>query len=185
MKRVWMKIATIVVALSTIACDGLLDMDDPEQDVSTLTEDVNFVAESVICKRFDNVYADFYRYDNYFFEMVGEDKNGVKDVMILDLLVPDGTSSPVGEYKVGFVGNYIALAKLDLFDPNTGMLYYGGCYYGRADGGVVNEYYGFLTEGKVTISSLEDEYFITVDAKSEEHNVYVYYHGPLNVVLSK
>lgn len=178
-------LVALMMALSVSACDEWLDVEDMEQPISTLTQDVNFTAEKVICKRFDNIYADFHRQDNFFLEMTATREDGQQDVMILDLLLPDGKATPEGEYKVGYAGNYIALSKMDLYDPGSGMMYMGGSYYGTAKEGYITDYYGFLTEGKVIISSLEGEYFVTVDAMSEEHKIYVYYHGPLEIILPK
>lgn len=185
MKRFLSVAAALIVALGVSSCEGWLDVENYQEPVSTLTKDVNFVAESVICKRFDNIYLNYRDYDNFSIELTSKDNNGEKEVMILDLLLPDGTASPEGEYQVGYAGKYIALSKFDLIDPATGFQYWGGSYYGVAKDGYIGDYYGFLTEGKVSVSTLEGQYYITVDAKSEAHNVYVYYHGPLDIVLPK
>ena len=187
MRRLWIRGAMVVMmALGLSACEGWLDVEEMEQPISTLTENVNFTAEKVLCKRYDNIYADYYRYDNFFLELTTTpNEDGEQQVMILDLLLPDGTATPEGEYQVGYVGNYIALSRLELFDPGSGMLYMGGSYYGTAREGFVTDYYGFLTEGKVIISSLDGEYYVTVDAKSKEHKVYVYYHGPMEIIRPK
>lgn len=186
MRRFLSIAATMIVALCVSACDGWLDVETPENKISYLTEDVNFTAESVIFKRYEGIYANYPEHANYFMELHGPKRDdGTMDAMILDLLVPKDNISPVGEYAVGYAGKYVALSHFEVYDPMTGFQYYGGCYYGLARDGYIGDYYGFLTEGKVTISELEGNYYVTVDAKSEEYNVYVHYQGPLELTESE
>lgn len=185
MKRVLSILAAVIVALGFSACDGLLDVENYEPKFSTLTEDANFTPESAMCKIFEGIYADYPKHTNLMFELVGPEVDGENEVMILDLLLPEVSTTYSGEYKVGFSGDHIALPQINLMDPSTGMIYQGGCYYGVAKNGLVGDYYGFLTEGKVIISQLEDDYFITVDAKSVEHNIYVHYQGPVEFIEGK
>lgn len=182
MKRVMSILAAMIVAVGLSACDGLLDVEKYEPKFSTLTEDVNFTPESALGKTFDSIYADYPKHTNLFFELVGPEVDGENEVMILDLLMPNNKVDYSGEYKVGFSGDYIALPQINLLNPANGMTYQGGCYYGIAKNGIVNDYYGFLTEGKVIISQLDDTYYITVDGKSVEHNIYVHYQGPVEIV---
>lgn len=183
MKKMKMVVASVLLTLGLASCDGLLDVENYEPNFSTLTEDVNFTAESVVCKKFDSIYADYPKHTNLFLELAGPEKEGIKEVMILDLLLPELKASYDGEYKVGFSGDYIALPQINLLDPSNGMTYQGGCYYATAKNDILNsDYYGFLTEGKVIISSLEDTYYVTVEAKSEEHNIWVHYSGPMEVI---
>lgn len=178
----WAVVATMFVATG---CDSWFDVDMPEDKVSYLEEDVYFVATSVICKHFTNVYAQYPDHENYFIELLGEDNGGVRDVMILDLLVPAKNPILEHEYLVGYKGEFIALSKYDVYDPYTGIQYMGGCYYARAKDGLISDYYGFLTEGSVLIYTIEDKYHISVNAKSLDHNVKVSYSGPLTVVEGK
>ncbi len=185
-KRVLAFLASAVVMLGLGACDGLLDVENYEQKISTLTENVHFKADAAICKRFDNIYVNYPKHTNYFFELTGpKDENGEQEVMILDLMLPNVKIGPEGEYKVGYTGDYIALSKFDVVDSASGMFYTGGCCYGKAKNGIISDYYGYLTEGRVLISSLDGEYYVTVEAKSEEHNIWVQYIGPLEIIEGK
>lgn len=181
---IWAVAVVMIAGLS--ACDSLLDVENYEQEISTLTENVNFKADEAICKRFEDIYINYPNYANYFFELTGpKDENGEQEVMVLDLMLPKLKLSPEGEYKVGYSGDYIALSKFDVVDSVSGMFYTGGCCYGKAKNGIISDYYGYLTEGRVLISSVDGEYYVTVEAKSEEHNIWVQYIGPLEIIEGK
>lgn len=193
MKRFFIMVASALLMVGGFSsCDWLLDVEQYEQEISTLEESVNFVADDAICKYFTAVYANYPNHNNFFFELTGPaNEKGEQEVMILDLLLPkskveEGVDPlPVGKYKVGYAGDYIALSKFDAMDTSTGMMFMGGCYYGVAKNGVISDYYGFLTEGEVEISVLDGIYHITVDAKSEEYDVWVYYSGALEIIMGK
>lgn len=186
MKRVFLYVALVAtLALSMTACDSFLDVEQPEEKVSYLTQDVNFTATSIICKHFTELYMQYPHCENYYIEMVGDEVEGVREVMILDLLVPEDNPVLEAEFKVGYDGKFVALSKYDVFDPVTGFQYMGGCYYGKAVDGYIRDYYGFLTEGTVRISSLDGVYNIDVNAKSLDHEIKVLYSGPLTVIEGK
>ncbi|MBO5662207.1 MAG: hypothetical protein J6R93_07040 [Tidjanibacter sp.] len=186
MKRMIYGVVVAMVMALNVGCDLLLDVDNYEQPLSTLTADVNFTAsEQPVIRQFDVLYPDFRNHQSFVVELIGPEVDGKRDAVVLDLLAPKTTLSIEGEYTVGFTGDYIALPRLDLINNATGMMQYGGSYYGKAMDGVIGDYYGFLTEGKVMVSSLDGEYFITVDAKSEEHNIWAYYHGPVEIIRGK
>lgn len=186
MKRVFLYVALVAtLSLSMTACDSFLEVEQPEDKVSYLTKDVNFAATSIICKHFTELYMQYPYHENYFIELLGDEVDGVRDVMILDLLVPEDNPVLEAEYKVGYDGKFVALSKYDVFDPTTGFQYMGGCYYGRAVDGYIRDYYGFLTEGTVRITSLDGVYHIDVNAMSLEHEIKVQYSGPLTVIEGK
>lgn len=185
-KRVMMILASALMVVGLGACDDFLNVENYEQEISTLTENVNFKADKAICKRFEDIYANYPKHTNYFFELTGpKDEKGEQDVMILDLMLPEIKVGLEGEYKVGYTGDYIALSKFDVIDSASGMMYTGGCCYGKAKNGYISDYYGYLTEGRVLISSVDGNYYVTVEAKSEEHTVWVQYIGPLEIIEGK
>lgn len=192
MKRILNFAIAIVAALSFSACDSWLDVDEPEDIVSSLTKSVNFTAKNVVCKHFEAIYADYPTHDSFIFELTSDLVGARRDAIILDLLVPKGTEDFVGEYTVGYEGDYIALSKFNIYDPTTGIHYTAGSYYGMALNGYITDYYGFLTEGVVTITRTNEEtaeaaniYTIEVDAKSLAHTVKMTYTGPIEVLISE
>ena len=100
--------------------------------------------------------------------------------MILDLLAPSGTTTPVGTFTVGYSGNYIALSRYDVKDEISGLFYTGGCFYGEARDNFMTNYFGFLTEGEVVITLTEEgEYRVEVDAKSVVPTIKMTYTGEI------
>lgn len=187
MKRILSILATLVATLTMVSCDEWLSIDDQPQDViSTLSKDVDFEATNVICKHFEKIYGNYPNHDCFIFELTSDENNYQRDALILNLLVPHGTQTFVGEYAVGYDGDYIALSRFNIYDANSGVEYLTGSFYGRAIHGYIGDYYGFLTEGKVTITpeSEEGEYSIDVDAKSLERTVRTRYTGKVEIATS-
>lgn len=177
--RLWVAMTIAVsVALGMTSCESLLGGEENEVGLSYLVEDVEFEAVSVTVKRFSGAYSNFQACDNFTFEFVGVDRSGIKDVLTLDLLAPEGTTDPSGEYIVGYSGDFVALSRYDVVDPSTNAAYSGGSFYAEARGGYISNYYGFLTEGRITISKVsENEYRVVVNTKSMEHSVKMTYTG--------
>lgn len=169
------------VALLNVGCD-FLNVEEYNQPISTITENVNFTATEAIVKQFDRLYINYSQHQSYVVELLGPEENGERQAMILDLLLPNTLDGMEGEYTVGYSGTFIALGRVEVVNGATGMMSYGGCYYGKAKGGYISDEYAFLTEGKVTVSSLDGEYFITVDAKSEENSIWAYFNGPVEII---
>lgn len=167
-----------LVALLTVGCDWLLEVNPADNNISRLTQDVEFTATSAACQHFTGVYADYPNRENFHIELLGDPQGDARDAMILDLLTPEGQTTPVGVFTVGTEGECIALSRYDVVDENTGIIYNGGCFYGRAIGGYIKDYFGFLTEGEVRITcSEEGVYDIEVTAKSGTYSVSVVYNG--------
>lgn len=185
MKKVFGFLTAIMLLTSMTACSEWLEEPEVEVEISRLDRDAEFVATNVICKRFEGVYASYPKGVNYFFELTNEAVDGLQQVMILDLVAPEGSTSFDGEYIVGYEGKYIALSRFDVFDPNTGLQYMGGTYYATAKNGFITDYYGFLTEGKVLIYTIEGVTHIVVDGKSLDRTVKVKYEGEVEVTLPK
>ena len=174
----------LLVALmgSTSGCDRLLETDPAENNITHLTQNVDFDAKSALCKHFAGEESMFPERENYVIELLGSE-GSVRDAMILDLLAPKGHTTPVGIYTVGSKGDYLALPKYDLVDGTTGIIYMGGSYYGRAVDGYIKDYFGFLTEGSVTIEAMEEGgYSVVVDAKSSDYTIDVHYEGEMTFV---
>lgn len=182
--RLWVAMTiAAVAALGMTSCESLLGGEGGEVGLSYLEKDVDFEAVSVTAKRFSGIASTFQNYDNFTFEFVGADRSGVKDVLTLDLLAPKGTTDPAGEYVVGYGGDFVALSRYDVLDPTTNISYSGGSFYAEAMGGHISNYYGFLTEGRITISREgENEYRVVVNAKSMEHSVQMTYAGDWRLV---
>ncbi len=179
-KSIWAVV--VLVALGFTSCNSWLDMEgEDDNQLSYLTSDVDFVAESVIAKHYPNSNMNGREYEKFFFEFVGADRSGKKDVMVLDLLAPDGTEIPTGVYEVGYTGDYVALSRYDVPD-STGVYYSCGSYYGEAENNFLTDYYGFLTAGKVTILQPEaGTYQVEVDAKSLFTTVKMTYTGAIKI----
>ncbi len=172
----------LVVMVAMTSCDSWLEGAESEASLSNLTEDVDFEAESVVGNHFSGVYASYKSSENFFLEFVGAEREGVKDVLVLDLIAPQGTKTIEGEYVVGYQGDYIALSRYDVVDQTTGMFFSGGSFYAEAIGNRLTDYMGFLTEGRVTISRIEEgNYQVVVDAKSELHTVKMTYSGTVPI----
>lgn len=173
-------LVALLIMVGLCGCNKWLSENEPQQEVSVLTEDVEFVAQSVTAHRNSGIYAEYKGMENFFFEFVGEQRGGVCDVMILDLLAPSGTTTPVGTFTVGYSGNYIALSRYDVKDEISGLFYTGGCFYGEARDNFMTNYFGFLTEGEVVITLTEEgEYRVEVDAKSVVPTIKMTYTGEI------
>lgn len=183
-KRILNFFAAAVLATAMLtSCEGWLEYEETNTQISYLTKDVEFVAESASATHLKGVYASYNSCENFFLELVGTLRDGVQDVILLDLLAPANTPLPTGTFNVGYEGDFIALSRYDVMDQATGTLYTGGCYYGEARNNYLTDYYGFLTEGEVRISLDEEgEYHIEVDAKSVTHTVKMTYEGAMNIV---
>lgn len=171
-----------VVTLGLTSCESWLDYNETEEpQISYLTRDAEFEAKSVIAKHFTGgIYSDGKNHENFFLEFVGANRSGVQDVLILDLLAPEGHTDLAGEYTVGYAGDFVALSMYTVLDQTTGIYYTGGSYYGEAKNNYITDYYGFLTEGKVTITLLEEGvYNVVVDAKSELPTIKMTYTGAI------
>lgn len=180
-KRIVNGLLVVLLAMTGLcSCDSWLDGEENETPLSNLAKDVDFVATSVVAQRFTGVYADYKTKDNYFLEFASDDRSGVRDVLVLELLTPVGQSSLVGEYTVGYEGERIVLSKYDVVDQTTGIFYTSGSFYAEAKNNFLTDYYGYLTEGTVTITLLEDDiYNVVVDAKSVLPTIRMTYTGKI------
>lgn len=177
----------LLVALMGVAsgCDGLLESDPAENNITNISQDVDFEAKSATYKHFSGENSYYPQRENFVIELLGSE-GSVRDAMILDLLTPKGQTTPVGRYIVGSKGDYLALPKYDVLDSTTGLLYMGGSYYGRAVGGYIKDYFGFLTEGEVNICALADGgYSVVVDGKSGNYTIKVRYEGEITQIQPK
>ena len=177
-------IAMFLVTLACVAsgCDSWLDPDPTDNNITLITQNVDFEAQSATCKRFSGALINFPERENFVIELLGKE-GSVRDAMILDLLAPKGAELPVGKFPVGQAGEYMALSRYDIMDSATGLFYMGGSYYGRVTDGFIKDYYGFLTEGEVNITlSEEGIYTIVVDAKSSNYTIKVRYEGEMTII---
>lgn len=177
----------LFASLGLSSCESwLLGEEESNNQLSYLTTDVEFVATTLTARHLTGSVFNGVAKENFFLEFVGDEREGVKDVLILDLLAPKGTQSVAGEYAVGYEGDYIALSRYDLVDQKTGNIYTGGSFYAEAKGNYLTEYFGYLTGGKVTISQLEEGiYQVVVDALSVERTVKMTYTGKIEFVTPK
>ena len=177
-------IAMFLVALACVAsgCDSWLEPDPTDNNITLITQNVDFEAQSATCKRFSGALINFPERENFVIELLGKE-GSVRDAMILDLLTPKGAELPVGKFPVGQADEYMALSRYDIMDSATGLFYMGGSYYGRVTDGFIKDYYGFLTEGEVNITlSEEGIYTIVVDAKSSNYTIKVRYEGEMTII---
>lgn len=176
----------LALAVAMSSCDGLLESDPTDNNITLLTQNVDFEAHSATCKHFPGANINYPERENYVIELLGKDGGSIRDAMILDLLTPKGQTTPVGRFVVGKASDYMALSRYDVIDGATGMSYMGGSYYGRAVEGYIKDYYGFLTEGEVNICALpEGGYSVVVDAKSSDYTIKVRYEGVMEIIEPK
>lgn len=176
-------LVAILVVVGLCSCDSWLTSEETHTQLSYLTRDVDFVATSVTANHLTTSGADGTQPKEHFFlEFVGDNRSGVRDVLALDLLAPQGATTPAGEYVVGYEGEYVALSKYDVVDQTTGVFYTSGSFYAEAKNNFLTDYYGFLTEGTVTITQLEDgTYNVAVDAKSVLPTIKMTYTGKIEL----
>lgn len=184
-KKMMMSVVAVAMMLTSLtSCTSWLDDVNDDNEVPVLTRDASFVAESVIAKHYSGVYLNYKDYENFFFEFVGaESDDGKRDVVVLDLLAPEGTTVPTGTFTVSYSGDYIALPVYDIVDAGTNMRYRGGSYYGVAENGYIGDEYGFFTSGEVRISIDEEaNYTVEVDVKSNLPTIQMTYTGPIKFI---
>lgn len=181
-KRVVRLFALLFATVGLWSCDSLLGEEESGSGLSSLTKDAEFVATSAVAQHHPDSSVNNELRENFLLEFVGAEQAGVCDVLILDLLAPDGAESLVGEYVVGYEGDFVALSRYDSKDPNTGLLYSGGSLYAEAKNGYLTDYFGYLTKGTITIQQLEDgTYNVAVDAKSVYHTIKMTYTGKIEL----
>lgn len=177
--------ATLVATILLGGCNSLLDAGDDYNDITCITENVDFVAISATCTHYPAGSREYTDRENFSIELLGKEKGSTRDAMILDLIAPEGTPSPVGTYEVGNIGPFLALPRYNVTDLATGQTHFGGSFYGRAVEGYIQDYYAFLTSGTVTIAKENDNYVITVDAHSGAYTIRVAYEGPMTITKSE
>lgn len=173
----------LVVCLLLGGCDSWLEMNNEENNITRITENVDFVAVGATCNHYPAGSGEFADRENYTIELLGKEVGTLTDAMILDLIAPKGVTSPVGTYQVGNIGSYLALPRYDVTNVSTGQVYYGGSFYGRAVEGYIQDYFAFLTSGVVTIAHdpASNAYTITVDARSGDYTIKVSYVGVMTI----
>ncbi len=176
-------VALLFATVGLWSCDSLLGEEEGVGGLSNLTKDVEFVATSVIAKHNTNSIINNESCENFFLEFVGANRaGGFKDVIMLDLLAPRGAESLVGEYVVGYEGDYVALSRYDFVDQSTGSLFVGGSMYAEAKNNYLTDYFGYLTKGEVTITqSADGSYNVIVDAKSVYRTIKMTYTGKIEL----
>ncbi len=180
------KIALFATLLTTIfigGCDSLLEEEESDNNITNITENVDFVAVSATCAHYPAGSREYTDRENYTIELLGTEVGSMRDAMILDLINPKGTPSPVGTYEVANIGSFLALPRYDVTDLATGQTFYGGSFYGRAVDGYIGDYFAFLTSGTVIIAHNPESntYTITVDARSGDYTIRVAFEGPMTI----
>ncbi len=174
-----------VVMLPLSGCNEWLEKNYQDNNITRLHDDVDFVATSASFRHLTGAYAEFKERENFFIELLGDPTGATRDAMILDLVAPKGATTPEGTYTVGFVGDYVALSRYDVVDENSGMVFFGGSYYGQAVNGIIKDYYGFLTTGTVVVTRVGEEgnnYTVRVAAYSGDYSVSVTFDGEFQFI---
>lgn len=175
--------ATLIATMLLGGCDSLLDAGDDYNDTTRITENVDFVAVSATCAHYPAGSREYTDRENYTIELLGNKSGSMRDAMILDLINPKGTPSPVGTYEVANIGSFLALPRYNVTDTTTGQTFFGGSFYGRAVDGYIGDYFAFLTSGTVIIAHNPESntYTITVDARSGDYTIRVAFEGPMTI----
>ena len=83
--------ATLVAAILLGGCDSLLDAGDDYNDITCITENIDFVAISAICTHYPAGSREYTDRENFSIELLGKEKGSTRDAMILDRLATDNT----------------------------------------------------------------------------------------------
>lgn len=153
-----------------------------EKPFSNLTANVNFVAEEAYIIEGGSFWDDYampslFNHESFYIELYGPYVGEDYEWMVLDLLAPDGATTPEGTYTVGYSGNYIALSSVRIdYGGENNYSYAGSCYGFGID---EEDLYADFESGTVKITKSGSGYNVVVDAKCGSHTIKATYTGAL------